>query len=51
MAGGGPAAQRPGPSVAEVLRLGLVVAPPKLSTHQRAAGLSHPGPGRAPVSV
>lgn len=34
MSGGGPAAQRPGPSLAEVLRLGLGVAPPKLPTHQ-----------------
>ena len=30
----GPAAQGPGPSLAEVLRLGLGVAPPKLPTHQ-----------------
>ena len=29
----GPAAQGPGPSLAEVLRLGLGVAPPKLPTH------------------
>lgn len=34
MSGGDPAAQRPGPSLAEVLRLGLGVAPPRLPTHQ-----------------
>jgi len=34
MSCGGPAAQLPGPSLAEVLRLGLGVAPPKLPTHQ-----------------
>jgi len=30
----GPAAKLPGPSLAEVLRLGLGLAPPKLSSHQ-----------------
>ena len=34
MSCGGPAAQGPGPSLAEALRLGLGVAPPKLPTHQ-----------------
>jgi hypothetical protein len=34
MSCGGPAAVGPGPSLAEVLRLGLAVAPPKLPTHQ-----------------
>jgi hypothetical protein len=34
MSCGGPAAQLPGPSLAEVLRLGLGLAPPKLSAHQ-----------------
>jgi hypothetical protein len=34
MSGGGPAAKGPGPSLAEVLRLGLGLAPPKLPSHQ-----------------
>ncbi len=34
MSCGGPAAKRPGPSLAEVLHFGLGVAPPKLPSHQ-----------------